>query len=258
MGPRSMWAAYAAAGVVAGLLMSGSGKAAVTTEGLLKIRACAAQHGGADRSFRLRTDEGCPDDGREPSLAAASQGNCPSGNCDTGGTGNSFTPDTPVVTADGGHRPIGELRAGDLVATAPCPTGSCSPGSMNSFTPDTPVVMADGVDRPIGDVRTGDRVTGGDSAQPVLAVITGTGVKDLVEITADGATVTATARHLFWVSGHGWMPAEALRPGHRLGDGPVVTAVRRATRYATVHNLHVAGPHTYTIRIGDHDVPVHS
>ncbi|MDP9869872.1 MULTISPECIES: hypothetical protein [Streptosporangium] len=96
MGSRSMWVAYATVGVVAGLLMSGSGKAVVTTEGLLKIRACAAQHGGADRPFRLRTDEGCPDDGREPSLAAASREGCPVGtNCDPSGTGNSFTPDTP-------------------------------------------------------------------------------------------------------------------------------------------------------------------
>ncbi|MGV9779269.1 polymorphic toxin-type HINT domain-containing protein [Streptosporangium sp. NPDC003464] len=118
--------------------------------------------------------------------------------------------------------------------------------------------MADGSSRPIGAVRVGERVADGDSAHPVLAKITGTGVKDLVDITAGGATVTSTAGHLFWLDGHGWTAAAELRPGHRLGDGPVVTAVRRSTRAATVHNLDVADRHTYRVKIGAHDVLVHS
>ncbi|MCC5578817.1 hypothetical protein IMZ11_24630 [Microtetraspora sp. AC03309] len=149
-----------------------------------------------------------------PHLAARAP-RCPSGNCDVGGTGNSFAPNTLVLGADGRHRPIGELRGGD-------------------------------------------RVAGRDGAQPVLAPIRGTGVKDLVEITADGVMVTATAGHLFWVQGQGWTPATELRPGHRLSSGLVVMAVRRVTRSATVYNLYVAGTHTYMIQIGHHDVLVHS
>ncbi|MBM7774763.1 RHS repeat-associated protein [Actinokineospora baliensis] len=138
----------------------------------------------------------------------------------------------------------------------PTPKKDAAPSCKgNSFAGDTPVVMADGSRKPISRVRVGelvlatDPVTGVSAAEPVTEVITGFGVKDLVELTVGGGTVVATAGHPFWVAGEqDWRPAGLLRVGDQVsvgGETARITAVRTWTSYLRVHNLTVDGIHTF-------------
>lgn len=146
-------------------------------------------------------------------------------------TPNSFTPQTQVVMADGSHRPIEDIRVGDLVLAT-------------------------------------DPLTGRTSPEPVLAQIVGTGEKQLDKVTVtDGprtASVTATTNHPFWdPAGHAWVEAGDLRLGEPLagasGTGPVhVSGTNAYQRMLTVYNLTVAGPHTYYVTAGGLDVLVHN
>lgn len=146
----------------------------------------------------------------------------------------------------------------------------------SSFLPGTRVRMADGTDKPIEEVRPGDRVlatdpaTGETTAQPVVATLTSAGAKTLIKITVDGdgrddgGVVVATDNHPVWVAGRDtWLRAGELRPGMRLrtseGTYARVGAVHAETRAGQrVHNLSVAGPHTYHVRAGAAAVLVHN
>jgi hypothetical protein len=153
---------------------------------------------------------------------------------------------------------------------AHCPTGSsCETGGGNSFAPDTPVVLAGGGRVAIGAVHAGDLVlatdprTGESRPQPVLGVITGRGTRHLVAVAlaagAGGtppAPLVATGEHPFYVAGRGWTAARALAAGDRLvGPGGRAAAVRRVDDLgprpgATVVNLAVAGPGTFSVAAG--------
>lgn len=139
----------------------------------------------------------------------------------------------------------------------------------NSFSPQTPVLLADGSAKRIADVRVGDRVLAGDpvggrvEARAVTALIVGGGVKDLVDVTVGGARLTATDGHPFYVvDQEAWVEAGDLRPGDPLlesdGDVVEVDGVDRRRALATVHNLTVAGLHTYHVQVGGADVLVHN
>ncbi|SEE21224.1 intein N-terminal splicing region/RHS repeat-associated core domain-containing protein [Streptomyces sp. 3213] len=150
-------------------------------------------------------------------------------------TANSFTPDTPVLMADGSTKKIKDVKAGDKVLAT--------------------------------DPETGETV-----AQTVTAEILGKGVKHLVKVTVDTdgtkgtktAEVTATAGHPFWVPELGeWIDATDLRAGEWLrtsaGTYVQITAVERWTALdATVHNLTVAMLHTYYVVAGAAPVLVHN
>ena len=170
-------------------------------------------------------------------------------------------------------KPPAPARAAD--DAAPGPGSSCP--LRNSFTADTPVLMADGTHKPIAAVRVGDRVqatdpaTGRTEARTVVALIAGTGAKDLVEITvetdgargADTGTVVATDGHPFWVDDHGgWVNAGNVHAGDRLRtpDGQIldVVATHSYTENRRVHNLSVEGLHTYYVEVGDEDILVHN
>jgi RHS repeat-associated protein len=146
--------------------------------------------------------------------------------------------------------------------------------SGNSFTGDTQVRLAGGDTKPISEVHIGDTVqasdptTGRDGAYEVTDVITGTGQKQLTEITVDSgggrtASVTATAGHPFWVDSlHRWVQAGELQPGYRIENSqhqPVtVRAVRSWTQQQTVYNLTVDTLHTFYVVAGDTDLLVHN
>lgn len=151
----------------------------------------------------------------------------------------------------------------------------CGPG--NSFTPGTKVVLADGTTKPIEDVKIGDEVlatdpeTGETRAETVAAEIKGNGTKNLVKISVntDGdpdtktAEITATDGHPFWVPELGkWINATDLQPGQWLrtsaGTHVQITAIKRWTQTATVHNLTVANIHTYYVLAGATPVLVHN
>jgi hypothetical protein len=139
----------------------------------------------------------------------------------------------------------------------------------SSFLPGTPVLLSDGMTKPIQDVRVGERVlatdpaTGVTRAEPVTALITSTGRKRLVDVTAGGGTLTATANHPFWAPQTGaWVPAGNLRSGQWLrtssGTWTQATGVRTRTAPAAVHNLTVAELHTYYVVAGGTPLLVHN
>ncbi|MFE5502725.1 polymorphic toxin-type HINT domain-containing protein [Amycolatopsis japonica] len=149
--------------------------------------------------------------------------------------------------------------------------------ARNSFVPGTPVLLADGSYKPIEQVRLGDQVlatdpvTGLTQSRPVLGLIPGQGLKELVRITVDTdgdrgdatGTVTATDEHPFWVADTGrWTDAEDLDRGNllRAPDGRLleVVAVREWTQRQQVHNLTVEGLHTYYVLAGGAPVLVHN
>ncbi|GID93187.1 hypothetical protein Adi01nite_25990 [Amorphoplanes digitatis] len=151
--------------------------------------------------------------------------------------------------------------------------GAKAAGCMsNSFAPDTQVLMADGSRRRIADVRPGDRVLAvpenDPDATPTAATVTtsiaGTGDKDLVDISvAGGKPITATAGHPFWLSReHRWAEAGDLETGDLLrtssGTYVQVTAVSDRSRRTTVHNLTVAGEHTFYVVANGAPVLVHN
>ena len=138
----------------------------------------------------------------------------------------------------------------------------------NSFTADTRVLLADGTTRPIDEVTVGtdvlaaDPVTALPAARPVTDLVTGSGPKELVDLTVDGTRVTATAGHPFWRPDvDRWTDAGDLRVGDTVqsvaGDAPV-QAVRYRTQETTVFNLTVGGLHTYFVMAGDVPVLVHN
>jgi hypothetical protein len=165
-----------------------------------------------------------------------------------------------------------ERGSGPLTIALP---PACSPGSpkcdpeLNSFAPDTPVLLAGGGRAAVGAVRTGDLVlatdprTGESAPQPVVGVVKGRGTKPLVAVALEApaggappAPLVATWEHPFYVAGRGWTAARALAAGDRLvgPDGQAVT-IRRVDDLgqrpdATVVNLAVAGPGTFSVAAG--------
>ncbi|GAA2444988.1 hypothetical protein GCM10010405_30550 [Streptomyces macrosporus] len=149
--------------------------------------------------------------------------------------------------------------------------------TSNSFLPGTKVLIADGSAKPIEDVKIGDKVlatdpeTEGTRVETVTAEIIGSGTKHLVKVTVDldgergerTASVTATDGHPFWVPELGeWLDATDLQPGQWLqtssGTWVQITAVKRWTAHATVHNLTVSDLHTYYVLAGATPVLVHN
>ncbi|MFE0499092.1 Hint domain-containing protein, partial [Streptomyces albidoflavus] len=191
---------------------------------------------------------------------------------DSSGPGKNRKPDEHEGASEGGSCPINKTD--------------------NSFTPGTAVMMADGTSKPIEDVAIGDTVlttdpeTGETSPQKVTATITGKGTKHLVDITlhttdpeseaetesgtksAGGkdpapTTLTATDGHPFWVPQlDTWIDAADLNTGQYLqtsaGTRIQITAITQRTTQATVHNLTVAGTHTYYVVAGSTPVLVHN
>ncbi|MDN3357330.1 polymorphic toxin-type HINT domain-containing protein [Actinomadura sp. DC4] len=146
-----------------------------------------------------------------------------------------------------------------------------------SLVPGTQVLMADGSTKAIENVKVGDKVlstdpeTGKTQGRPVLATITGTGTKHLVQITVTthhhkskkSGVVIATDNHPFWTERPGqWTQAGELKPGMWLrasaGTHVQITAIKTWTQHQTVHNLTVNGVHTYYVKAGVTSVLVHN
>ena len=143
----------------------------------------------------------------------------------------------------------------------------------NSFTPETHVLMADGTSKRIEDVAVGDMVlatdpeTGKSGPHTVTALIIGEGEKRLIDIvveTKDGPkTIVATWNHDFWVDDQGqWLRADRLDRGDDLlaptGERVTVVSTSERTAYRRVHNLTVAGVHSYYVLAGVQAVLVHN
>ncbi|MGW2399589.1 DNRLRE domain-containing protein [Kitasatospora sp. NPDC001664] len=167
-------------------------------------------------------------------------------------------------------------RVGRVAARARVSTrasgGACR--FPNSFAPGTQVLMADGGYLSISALRVGDFVTAVDpvtgvrTAEPVLDVIVGYGVKHLVTIDTDGdpeaPPVVATSNHPFWVEGRGWVQAGDVRSGDGLltADGGISTVTATedlgGVTDQLVFNLNVGNQHTYAVQIPGGDAVVHN
>jgi hypothetical protein len=163
--------------------------------------------------------------------------------------------------------PSARTTSPELVATKP----RVCPG--NSFTADTHVLMADGTTKEIEDVVVGDLVfatdpeTGRTEARKVVALITGEGEKELVDVVMPSGDrveiIVATKGHPFWVSDKGaWIKADDLRAGDDLrqknGSTLEVLAVRKHTELVRVYNLSIEGIHTFYVASGEASVLVHN
>ncbi|WP_159392844.1 RHS repeat-associated core domain-containing protein [Streptomyces cyaneogriseus] len=147
---------------------------------------------------------------------------------------NSFTGDTPALMADGTHKPIKDIKIGDIVLATDPETGETGP-------------------------------------RKVTTLINGEGYKQLVDITLktdeskDSSTekITATNGHPFWVPTlHRWIEADDLKAGQWLqtsaGTWVQITSVRHRTQSGSVYNLTVDDLHTYHAVAGATPVLVHN
>ena len=142
----------------------------------------------------------------------------------------SFSPDTPVMLADGSFASISQINVGDLVAAT-------------------------------------DPVTGESTGQTVTALLSDTD-EDLVDLVVSGSdgyrrVVHTTSRHPFWEPvTRSWTPAGRLRPGDRLqalsGERLTVTATRQPAGRRVMFNLTVEGVHTFHVQTGPDTLLVHN
>ncbi|WP_395292956.1 ricin-type beta-trefoil lectin domain protein [Kitasatospora hibisci] len=146
------------------------------------------------------------------------------------GSACSFTPDTPVLMADGSVKPIATVKTGDQV-------------------------------------RAADQWTATDKGGRKVTATWSHDDDDLVDLRVKtgntASTIKTTANHPFWdQTDHKWVPAGSLVKGHRLttttGESVTVTAVRMVHNEARMYNLTVADLHTYYVLAGNTPVLVHN
>jgi len=123
-----------------------------------------------------------------------------------------FLPGTLVLTIDG-HRPIEEVRVGDLVLAADPDAGLTAPRAVTAAMVHT--------------------------------------VPMVLDIDVSGECVTCSPEHPFWTQSHGWTKAADLRPGDVVvdlnGSGWTVAAVAERHGEFTVHNFEVNGLHSFYV-----------
>lgn len=129
---------------------------------------------------------------------------------------NSFTEETLVLMAVGGHKKIKDVVVGDLVLAADPQTGITAP-------------------------------------HRVLNHITSSGEKQLVRIDLkDGSTIVATGNHPFWAAFEKrWIAAEELNTGDHLttyeGKAIEIVDILKTRRYEEVYNLTVEDMATFHV-----------
>ncbi|MEX3099813.1 MULTISPECIES: polymorphic toxin-type HINT domain-containing protein [unclassified Streptomyces] len=147
---------------------------------------------------------------------------------------NSFTPQTPVLLADGRTKPIKDIKVGDSVLAT-------------------------------------DPVTAETASRPVDRLFSHGGQQSLVTVTvdSDGAdgdavgTFTATAAHPVWLANRSaWVDAGNIVPGDRVrtpeGTTTEVVSVQEQSRVQQVFNLSVRDIHTYYVLAGQTPILVHN
>jgi hypothetical protein len=147
----------------------------------------------------------------------------------TPGCRNSFTPDTPVLMADGSTKTIAEIRVGDLVLATDPATGKTKAEKVTA--------LHNNRDHAFADLTVG----------------------------APGSTavIHTTAEHRFWdESSRTWIVAAALPVGDTLhtpsGAAVPVADVRTFAGLHHMRNLTVAEIHTYYVLAGTTPVLVHN
>lgn len=255
----------------------------------------AAAKGGKYAAKAIRSGTKGADEAAGTAKNAGKQGGgTPRGDSPGGGTPDGGKPGGGDKPGGGGDKPGGSSAPAPVPVKAepppppppPKPPDAQTPGSpksggscpVNSFAAGTGVLMADGSRKPIEQIREGDQVvttdptTGRSEPRPVAATITGSGMKNMVELTVDTdgdrgnatAQIQATDGHPIWVDDEGhWTEAKNVKPGQELrtpaGERLLVTSIRTWTSFdRTVHNLTINGTPTYNIAVGDQEVLVHN
>ena len=138
----------------------------------------------------------------------------------------SFSGDTEILMADGTHKPIKDIKPGDVVWAVDPETGEAGPRKVTHIWPHE---------------------------------------DDLVEFTIGDDTVTTTEDHPFWnATDHVWQGPELFEPGDMVltADGQLLATdglVADSWTYGAAYNLTVDDLHTYFVAVGDGaDVLVHN
>lgn len=143
---------------------------------------------------------------------------------------NSFIAATPILLADGTHKPISKAKVGDIVEATDPQTGTTKP-------------------------------------EKVTAVIVTRTDKDFTNLTvhtpAGDRTITSTQHHPYWnATRHIWSNAADVHPGEKLrrpnGTLVTVTHVRSYHQHYITYNLTVTHLHTYYVLAGNTPVLVHN
>jgi hypothetical protein len=132
------------------------------------------------------------------------------------------------------------------------------------FEAGTPVAAAEGL-TPIETVEVSDLVWAADLGTGVMDTFTVTKVfshpvQSLLEVVIGNDLIRVTEEHPFWVTGEGWVGAEALEPGDCVrtlaGTCQAVVSIQLVSADTWVYNLTVATAHTYFV--GDGQWLVHN
>ncbi|WP_425566932.1 polymorphic toxin-type HINT domain-containing protein [Sphaerisporangium flaviroseum] len=236
----------AAGGVVAKGASAGLGKLATTAAGRSvagavtrtagKAKSALGKGGGAadDAASAARWGGGKGEAARKKGAADRSAESPRARSSKRSSCENSFVAGTKVKLANGTHKPIEKIKAGDKVlATNPA--------------------------------------TGKTTAKVVLAAYSGVNYLNLVQIIVDtdgkrgNATgiVLTTEHHLFWdAKDLTWVRADQLAPadGLRTPEGRALHVITTTPYqgHPTVHDLTVDDLHTFYVLVGDQDVLVHN
>ncbi|MEU9130709.1 polymorphic toxin-type HINT domain-containing protein [Kitasatospora sp. NPDC048540] len=218
---------------VKGLLTKGAEDSAAVAENTFDD---TLRLGKTDKPATPKGDDPHPPSDPSPPAEPAAEPSSPSEGAGGGGhepepVTCSFTPDTPVLMADGSAKPIGDLSVGDQVEAAD------------------------------------QHDVGTQGAQPVTAKLVHSD-EDLIDVTVKdvaGTDVTlhTTARHPFWDETTGsWTPASELVAGHSLksadGKQAQIASVVAVPGTKSMYNLTVASYHTYYVLAGTTPVLVHN
>jgi hypothetical protein len=135
-----------------------------------------------------------------------------------------FEQDTPVLMADGSHKPIQDVQPGDLVM---------------AFNPDT----GDTEPQPVTDTYIHEDVA-------------------TIRVTTTAGEIVTTVNHPFYVEDRGYTPAGDLHENDRLktpdGSDVKVVSIQATGKTQTVYNLTIADVHNYFVRADDVSVLVHN
>lgn len=126
----------------------------------------------------------------------------------------------------------------------------------NCFVAGTKVKTACG-EKPIEDVQIGDKVwarnlvTGKNELRTVTGLFHKHADQVMTITVADGAKVTVTEEHPFYVASLGWVMSGDLKIGDQLaqrnGGSTAITAIDVRVADTTVYNFEVAGDHNYFV-----------
>jgi RHS repeat-associated protein len=169
---------------------------------------------------------------------------------------HSFTGSTKVLTADGGGKPIDQIKVGDKVRDA-------VPGGSKDETHTVQAVIVTTTDHDFVDLTVAPKKSDGTGGKTALKVATGLLAAAATLVPAQGGTLTTTFHHPFYDRTRAaFVEAKDLKVGDELqtpdGGTTTVTALRLYHTNAVTYDLTIDGLHTYYVAAGDTPILVHN